>query len=414
MHFTGRVARREFLQAAAVATAVGSFSNGHARAAEGLPAGVLRVIEPDAASGSSQAVVVGDVPLVHTAQTQFASTLVYGYSPTVEQLISGLVTPVAAELESALARAGSSLDDVVKFNFYLDESLVRHGRPAVLEAVRQWMAARYAGTHKPAITFVAPSPVGYLSADCIAVRRQPVEPGQVVRVEGAAVLPPTNKLYVSGDAGTGNLATATVGTLESLERTLKFCGLDWSHVVQLKSFVQPLDAVAEVRRTMQTFFGDRPLPILSFVGWKSSETVPIEIELIAAVPPELGNPSQANVEYLTPPGMKASPVFSRAARVCSRQTIYTSGLYGESAGADMQVREVFGKLKQIVESCGGDLDHLAKATYYVTQDDVSKALGAIRPEFYDPARPPAASKAMVTGIARADRSLAIDMIAVPR
>jgi len=414
MHFTGPLARREFLQAATAATVLGSLGRSLAFAADNLPTGVLRVIEPDAATGSSQAVVVGDVPLVHTAQTQFASTLAYGNSPTVEQLVAGLIAPVAAELEAALARAGSSLDDVVKFNFYLDESLVRQGRPAVLEAVRQWMAARYAGAHKPAVSFVAPSPVGYLSADCIAVRREPIEPGRVIRVEGAAVLPPTNKLYVSGDAATGPLQTATTGTLESLQRTLKFCGLDWSHVVQLKSFVQPLGAVDEVRGAMQSFFGDQPLPVLSFVGWKSSETLPIEIELIAAVPPELGNPSQAKVEYLTPPGMKASPVFSRAARVRSPQTIYVSGLYGDSAAADTQVREVFGRLKQVVESCGGDLDHLAKATYYVTQDDVSKALGAIRPEFYDPARPPAASKAMVTGIARADRSLALDMIAVPR
>ena len=41
-------------------------------------------------------------------------------------------------------------------------------------------------------------------------------------------------------------------------------------------------------------------------------------------------------------------------------------------------------------------------------------LNELRPKFYDPKRPPAASKAFVPGVGLAGPSLMIDMIAVQR
>ena len=56
----------------------------------------------------------------------------------------------------------------------------------------------------------------------------------------------------------------------------------------------------------------------------------------------------------------------------------------------------------------------AKATYYVSDNDASTKLNELWPKFYDPARPPAASKAQVFGVGVAGKSLTLDMIAVPR
>ena len=56
--------------------------------------------------------------------------------------------------------------------------------------------------------------------------------------------------------------------------------------------------------------------------------------------------------------------------------------------------------------------HLAKATY-VTDELTSTKLNEIRREFYDPKRPPAASKSSVAGTGIEGRTLAIDLIAVP-
>lgn len=384
--------RRDWLRLAAVAAGSSCFPR-RLVAADRLPTGVVQAVEHDAATGAARAVVVGDVPLAHTGQVSATS-----------------VAAAFDRLDELLRTAGSSLRDAVHLNFYGPAESC--GASLVAEA-----ADRFTTGYRPTVTYAVMAPLDPqrpLAVDAVAVSSKTTEPGRVLRFDGAAVLPPTNKLYVSGDAAAGSLIEATRGTLQSLERTLTYCGLDWSHVVQLKAFMQPIAAAADVRAAMQSFFGDRPVPVLSFVEWRSSEKLPIEIELIAAVPPESGNTNGEPVEYLTPPGMTASPVFSRAARVCSRRTIYVSGLYGNSSDPTEQVRDVLGALQRTVELLGGDLRHLVKATYYVSDDAVSKALGAIRPEFYDPARPPAASKAMIAATGREGRTLTLDMIAVPR
>ena len=70
------------------------------------------------------------------------------------------------------------------------------------------------------------------------------------------------------------------------------------------------------------------------------------------------------------------------------------------------------QLRSILKHKDKDLKHLAKATYYVSDADASGKLNELRPKFYDPQRPPAASKAMVNGVGMKDRSISIDMIGV--
>ena len=55
-----------------------------------------------------------------------------------------------------------------------------------------------------------------------------------------------------------------------------------------------------------------------------------------------------------------------------------------------------------------------KATYYVADDDSSNKLNDLRPKYYDPARPPAASKAKVAGSGMENTSVTLDIIAVSR
>ena len=150
-------------------------------------------------------------------------------------------------------------------------------------------------------------------------------------------------------------------------------------------------------------------PPLVFIEWKSE--LPIEIELVAKAPPApAGAPP---VEFLTPPGVKPSPLFARVVRVNRGDRIFTAGLYAAQPGTgEAQVLSIFEQLQSILQQTGGDMRHLAKATYYVSDDDASKQLNVLRPKFYDPQRPPAASKAMVPGVGHAERSIAIDMIGV--
>jgi enamine deaminase RidA (YjgF/YER057c/UK114 family) len=182
--------------------------------------------------------------------------------------------------------------------------------------------------------------------------------------------------------------------------------------VQLRAFLSPLSGAASVKQEMAKFYEGTLVPPLSLVEWESS--LPIEIELLAMVPAGQGRVNERDaVAYVTPPGMSASPVFSRVARVRGDRTVYISGLYAHDVrDAEVQVRDVFDQLGHVLNDTGSDFRHLVKATYYVSDADASAKLNAVRPDFYDPARPPAASKAMVRGVGRAGRTMTLDMIAV--
>jgi enamine deaminase RidA (YjgF/YER057c/UK114 family) len=237
------------------------------------------------------------------------------------------------------------------------------------------------------------------------------------RVEDPARLTKTSvqqagpRVYISGQAEAApDLAEATIKTLQSLEKTLLHLGLNLRDVVQIKSFLSPMARVDEARRAIEEFYRNQPVPPLVFVEWSSS--LPIEIELIATSP---RGGAKEPIEFITPPGMTASPVFCRVTRVNAPETIFISGLYGpEGVEPAQEVEEIFGSLRKLLASADSDQKHLAKATYYVTSDDASNRLNEIRPKLYDPARPPAASKAMVTGTGMARRRITLDMIAVKK
>jgi enamine deaminase RidA (YjgF/YER057c/UK114 family) len=167
----------------------------------------------------------------------------------------------------------------------------------------------------------------------------------------------------------------------------------------------------EVVKAFVDFFGRENVPPLVFVEWKSS--LPIEIELIAHAPAPKGKASDA-IDFLTPPGMTASPLFSRAAHVPSGKMIYVGSLVSPLKGnGKAQVEATFEQLRKLLDLTGSDFRHLVKATYYVSDEDCSKQLNELRPNYYDKDRPPSASKAMVVDVGSSQRGLAVDMIAIP-
>jgi enamine deaminase RidA (YjgF/YER057c/UK114 family) len=170
-----------------------------------------------------------------------------------------------------------------------------------------------------------------------------------------------------------------------------------------------MSAASSVEKYIQEFFGGKAPPLV-FVEWSNAE--PIEIEMIAAGVPRPQDSLAGPVEYLTPPGEVASPVFCRIVRMNQPTTIYFSSLYGQEADDESdQIRSAFNRLRNAAGRAGTDLRHLVKATYYVTTDDVGRQLTDIRKGLYDPKRPPSASKATVAGIGVKGRVFAMDLIA---
>ena len=196
--------------------------------------------------------------------------------------------------------------------------------------------------------------------------------------------------------------------LRKLDETLQFLGLERLHLVQLKCFVRPISEVPAAKSSFLEFYGGRAPPVVCVESLKSQA---LEIEAIAAAP-RAGRDHPPWMEYLTPPGMTASPVL---ARVSYPDSIDLSPLTGRRADrGDLQIRERFQGLSRILGRVRSDSRHLARAPYYVNDDSTSSTLNEIRLEFFDPERPPAALKACVRGTTVAGHGLAVDMIVVPK
>ncbi len=351
----------------------------------------IEVEHIDPKAGVSSAVIVpNSAPLVHT-----------------QQFMADTLEPAVKRLETVLRDAGSSLDRIVKLNFVLTNDDQQ-------EMLRKELARGTFGNGKPAVSFVTgnlPTGVSW-AVDAVALgTRRPIGK-QVEHGAGFTILPPGTRIYVSGQAVPAlDLAEATRKTLAELRDTLKFLGLKENSVVQVKAFLQPMAQHKIVHDETAKFFAaaNAKAPPLVLVEWQSS--LPVEIELIVWGGRErAGEP----IEYLTPPGMKASAVYSRVARVNDGKLIFLSSLFGKTAnGPAAEITEIYEQMGKVLEKAGSDYRHLAKATYYVTRPEATKKMGELRPKYYDPQRPPAASLAQVQGPGRANRTVTMDMIAVP-
>jgi enamine deaminase RidA (YjgF/YER057c/UK114 family) len=398
--------------------------------ADGARAAELVSIAPDPTAGMSQAVVVDrSSPLVFTEQLLSRDPEDRSADDPDQQ-----IRMLFERLDRTLSAAGTSPDRVAKLNFYVAST-------ELAARVRGELAKRYHNAKTlPAVSFVQtrlPNPRALVGVDAVACTDQASAtkylneywsdyftardakkpatgemPAARRRPFSMLLVPKAPIAFISGDAKPGDLPAATTATLESLDATLKSLPISRENVVQVKCFLQPMSRAAEVRQRIDEFFSPIPTPPVVMVEWTMKG--PIEIELIAYEDrPHQPSPT-GDVNYFTPPGMKPSPVFSRVTMASAPKLIYFSGLYADSAGdGAAQVSSIFDQLGKLLPQTGSDFRHLAKATYYVSDDDASNQLNVMRPKYYDPARPPAASKAPVAGVAKAGRTITLDMIAVP-
>ncbi|WP_146898020.1 RidA family protein [Adhaeribacter aerolatus] len=374
---------------------------------------IIQQINADAATGSSQAVVVDEVPLAHTTQLLPLDKKgeLIGKGNILKQ-----VNQVLNNITLALKAADANLNGLVKLNIYLKQA-------DLMPQVQAQLGKQLKGRAKPAVSYV----VGDLAhtdlliaMDAIATTTAANQRVQYFRSAAlqnnspaahVAVLPAGEVVYVAGQADKGALPEATRGTLKQLEATLMHLGLKKDQVIQLKSFIRPMTDVKVVEKEIASFFAGFTVPPVVYVEWLSQDPV-VEIELISAAPVTAAS-GAPQLEFITPPFMTASPVYSKVTRINHGKKVYVSGLYGKTpASAPAQVTEIFTNLGAILEKAGSSFQHLAKATYYVSDNETSTQLNALRPKYYNPLRPPAASKAMVRGVGATNLGITIDMIGV--
>lgn len=370
----------------------------------------IQRIEPNVRTGIASAVVVSHAALIHTEQI-FAQPDAAGLK---RQSAAAQLRNIMEQARSLLTIAHAS--EIVKVNLYAVSDTV---------AAELWdeFPTVFIQTSQPAVSMVVthlPVADALVGVDFVACQNAGTQASYARNTQFAS-LPSGVRIYVSGQAEQSeSLAEATRNTLESLHRTLEFLGRSDDDIVQLKAFVTPMSDFAVVRAEVQKFFEGKLPPPLVLVEWESTRLVPIEIELIAAGGSYLRD--APSMEFLTPPGMKASPVYCRVCRINHPSTVYVSGLYSThdrianpdaTANGDLEVENIFVALRRILNLAGSDFSHLAKATYYVSTEAASTSLNKLRPALYDPSRPPAASKAFVGSTGIETLGLTLDMIAVP-
>jgi enamine deaminase RidA (YjgF/YER057c/UK114 family) len=374
-------------------------------------------LRPDPRSGSAGAVVVQDVPLVHTAQLLPLDAGGRVVSPDDATAQARRVVEV---LKEVLASSDSSLGRLVRVNVYAT-------RRDHLAVVRDVLARELAGVKNlPSVTWsVTPLPKAGAAvaldgvavagnASCESVHRRRVDGvSEMCGPTHAAVLPPGTAVYISGMAGKGDMTAATRSAMEQLAGTMEGLGLSLDDVVHVKTFLRPMSDSEASTRAIVAFFGGRTPPPITHFAWTLDD--PIEIELVVAGK-GLSIPAAdpGAVQYYNPPSVEASRYFSRVAIFRGGPRIFTSSVVS-GAPDDLQadVRGMFGELESLLREAGSDLRHMVKATYYVRNDEASQAHTRARAELYDPQRPPAASKAGVEDTGFEGRASVVDMIAVP-
>ncbi len=383
-------------------------------AAEETAGPSVRYVALDAPAGMSRAVIVQGLPLVHTRQLlplNKEGELVGAGSADrqIEQVLDNL--------QAVLMDSGSGMDKLVRVNVYALSTVT-------VNDFRERLSKRLSPSVRPAITsvltplanrdaLVAADAVAAADAghgQSVALRRCPAVAGHA-HCADAAVLPPGGVAYLSGQPDEGGLAASAVTrSMSGLMKTLNYLKLSPKQVVQLKVFLRPVTSADEVLREVQTFFPGQSTPPVVFVEWLAS--VPVEIEMIAQYPVP-GKPAE-DVVFFTPPEVRPSNTFSKVALLETDRQIYFSGLYASvPSRGEPQAVDVFGQLQNILTKTGSDVHHLVKATYYVSDDDAARWVDRLRPRVYDPARPPAASKVMVHAVGESQRTMTVDMIAVP-
>ncbi len=380
-------------------------------AAEEAAEAPVRYLPLDAPAGTSQAVVVRGLPLLYTRQLQ---PLDDQGKLVGEDSADRQIKQVLDNLQAVLKGAGSGFDKLVRVNVYA----LSH---ETSDRLREKLAERLDSDVRPAMTTVLtplPHRKALVAVDAVAVSDDKDTAVSLKRLDGmagnpecadAAVLPSGGVAYLSGQPEKGGLAESAVArSLSVLVDRLDQLKLSPAQVVQVKVFLTPASSAEKALGEVKKFFPDQLTPPVVFVEWIAS--VPVEIELVAQLPAE---DEAEPVRFYNPPETKPSPTFSRVALVRGDCQIYTSGLSARAAGdGEAQVRDVFAQLQEILSATGSDLGHLAKAGYYVSDDDGSRGLNRLRPEFLDPQRPPAASKVTVHGVGKPGCTVTMDMIAV--
>ena len=325
------------------------------------PGIALRFHRPDTTEHFSDGVAAPAPPLLWTSQ--FAAPLAIDRGGDVEPAVASVV----ASLTDRLQRAGSSPADLVRLHVVVDDDA---HTPAVLAALERHLPDAH-----PAVSVVtaASGADAGLRSDAVAVAAPARVNDQVRVVAGpagtAAVTPTGAKVFVSGQAASGEPQAAVAGTIGQLATSLEGLGLGWRHVGQIRVFHQASFTPSEVIDLVRQAVGFEPCPPIVTAVWTGA--LPVEIEVVAHDPTSRDSADgDETTSFITPSGVTSSPGYTRIVRIGVGPSIWTGGMVAsaDASEGDHEAGDEFDRVVTTVEALGGDRRHLMKATYFVTSD----------------------------------------------
>lgn len=128
------------------------------------------------------------------------------------------------------------------------------------------------------------------------------------------------------------------------------------------------------------------------------------------------------VQYLRPPGLFASPMFSQVTTVVRGKLIFVSGQVSwddkgkvvHAGDLRAQTHQTFENVKTALAAAGATFDNVLKFTIYVVNLDRAKwkIVGEERAKYINPERAPASTMVGVPGLVLEDLLVEIEAIAV--
>lgn len=194
-------------------------------------------------------------------------------------------------------------------------------------------------------------------------------------------------------------------TLNLVRTALTGAGGKPEDVLRGTCFLSSLDAVARVRDLFQSEY---PAAAWDYVQLQRAPVHSVvECEVVARSRVKIAKP----VELLNPDGLPKSPNYSQVALVGAPQIAIT-GTQVAFGFQDADVRLAFGRLEKELAQVHASVKDVAWSSIYPLSNSIADQVRKIRFEFYDKARPPAATMQPFEGLPSMDASFAVDAIAV--
>lgn len=217
-------------------------------------------------------------------------------------------------------------------------------------------------------------------------------------------------VFISGQGASTNnprdpvepLAEKSLGALRT---AVKAAGSEPADVLRVTCFLSSLDHGQQVR---QLFAAEYPHAAFDYVQIQRAPVRAVaECEAVAKLRWKTGT----RLHLLNPEGLAKSPNYSQIALVSSPRVVLT-GTQTSFGFQDSDARLAFQRLDKALEPFGASLHQAAMVHYYPLSQSLAEQVRRVRVEFYDQARPPAATMLPFEGLPSMDAGFAVDAVAV--